>query len=54
MEDIFEKYYTEYEDECKGIAMMAPSSSFGHDLAERYKEAAKRMVENIIKNLDNN
>jgi len=49
LDKIFEKYYKEYLDECQGISMMGPSSSFGRGgIQGKFKEACKRMVFKII------
>ena len=48
-DDIFEKHYKQYLDECKAISMMAPSSSFGRGGVQgKFSEACKRMVFKII------
>ena len=49
---IFDKHYDLYLDECKGISMMAPSSSFGKGgLQGAFKKACMRMVFAIIDDL---
>ena len=48
-DDIFEKHYNQYIDECKGISMMGPSSSFGRGgIQGKFKEACKRMIFKIV------
>ena len=47
--EVFEEAYKEYQDECEGIALMAPSTNFGEGgIKGAYKNAGRRMVAKVL------